>query len=177
MLLPSNGCCTGNVWEQAIVAGLNPVPVFSSSKGLLSVTAYYPNSTSNTNNDGFNENTSTIPRRTMTKRAHEKHTDESEGEWDHACECFRPRTTGPAQLPTKKPKLKYGTTTYLTTTATGLITITPRPSRKPSPKNTDKDEAQNMEVDPGAFAALFLGVSGACLQRRSGVLVCTSTSL
>lgn len=150
---------------------MNPVPVFSSSRGLLAVTAYYPNSSTNAAVDGFNENTSTIPRRTVTKRGH-YHDDDEEERFDDDCGCY---ITRKKPSPTKKPKNEYATIPYSTTTEVGLVTMTPRPTR--TPNRPQDEEAQSLEVDPGAFAALFLGISGACLQRRSGVLVCTSNSL
>ncbi|KAK9899338.1 hypothetical protein P389DRAFT_47334 [Cystobasidium minutum MCA 4210] len=158
----------------AVVAALNPVPVFSSSKGLLAVTAFYPNSTTNTANDGFNEDTSTIPRQTVSKRGH-AHYDEDEGhEWDDECACYT-SSSKPTSTARPKTRTRYSTTVYSTTTAVGLVTITPRPTAWPASPDGET-EAQNLEIDPGAFAALYLGVSGACLQRRSGVLVCTSST-
>lgn len=163
---------------KAIVASVNPVPVFSSSQGLLSVVALYPNSSSSSPRKDViqaNIDKSTKSKGTrgnyeyLDKRGHQQI-------WNEACACYKPKESSNHH--------EYDTTTYTTTTATGLITLKPIPTRKPKPTPTPKpkprpeeEEPQEMQVDPGAFAGPFLGMTGACLQRRSGVLVCTSNSL
>lgn len=177
-----------------MVATINPVPAFSSSKGLLAVEAYYPNSTASDgeesrDGDGVNQKSSILPRIVLSERGHEEgdrqyNHAKSAAYWDQACACYKSRQA------TTRPSTRYASTTFTTTTATGLITITPsnrptlqpRPTSRPDPGGENDDgggqaESQEIEVNPGDFAALYLGITGACLQRRSGVLVCTSNSL
>lgn len=164
---------------KTIAASLNPVPIFSSSKGLMSVIALYPNSSLPTARepDGGSTRTSLEARNLLNYEYADSHDLEKRGGqrtyWNDACACYRTRLHPHSD--------EYDATTYTTTTATGLISFKPEPSRKPpkpEPTTTNPPKkSEEMQVDPGAFAGLFLGITGACLQRRSGVLVCTSNSL
>lgn len=156
------------------------MPVFSSSKGLLSVVAFYPNSSISTSPRPVrNDIKKAVQARDLSEYGSFHHYDmEVRGQpvyWNEACACYKP-----GRHPQDD---EYDITTYITTTATALITLEPSSTREPHrPKPTkgstnSTTKSQEMRVDPGAFAGLFLGITGACLQRRSGVLVCTSNSL
>lgn len=150
------------------MASLNPVPVFSGSKGLLSVVSLYPNS-SLPRKDRVDPEKAEKDTRPKPKADHELAERGEAKQWNAACGCYE-SAEGPKWN-------EYDATTFTTTTATGLITHSPKPTRKPKPKPKPEDKPQGVQVDPGAFAGLFLGLTGACLQRHSGVLVCTSNSL
>lgn len=166
------------------MATLNPVPVFDASKGLLSVVALYPGSAPKM--DRTSKSKTEFASQTKEKRDHQYEI-ETLGEqriWNAECECYRPRFTSRIYDDV------YDTTTYTTSTATGIITLKPiststsRPRPTSTPKPTKRpqhpqepEKSKDTQVDPGTFAGMFLGLTGACLQRRSGVLVCTANSL
>lgn len=181
------------------------MPVFKNSQGLLRVVAAYPNITDHINGVKSKPKLKrdllhSVP--IFDSLQMEKRTKFVTEYWDEGCACLltvtstivhtdktiktRHHTTTIDSKPTHHASnnaliqhrgntRSYGTTTYTTTTATGYITPKPHTNTRPNPPDPTGVSAIN--VDAGAFAGLFLGVTGGCLQRRSGVLVCTSTSL
>lgn len=171
-----------------IMATINPVPTFSASAGLLVIRAAYPNDTDTQNSPASSraaiqnysslsqDNRGILPRMHPLDARGQMH-GESEY-WDTGCGCVRTRT------------LTATTTRYSTTVLHPKTTITPEPTSAVQPTGpshtggsggSDNRTATGrgdtgLAVVQGSFAALFLGVSGGCLQRRSGVLVCTSSS-
>lgn len=94
-------------------------------------------------------------------------------QWDEECGCFRSFTS--TIVVTQHATRTVRPTVTLTSSQTGPTSII-----EPQP-NTTVPAASGLNttarVVSGSFAGLWLGVLGGCLQKRSGLLVCTSSSL
>ena len=163
-------------FTQTVVATIYPVPTFSANAGLLKVTASYPNSTDAVNLDApIRRTTFEAEAARLQARGNPDHSIEQEY-WDVGCGCMQTVTRS-------RIKTMYSTKTLHRSTAQPTATAdqigapqTTAPSGGTSNSTTGRGDT-GVAVEQGSFAALYLGISGGCLQRRSGVLVCTASSL
>lgn len=94
--------------------------------------------------------------------------------WDLSCQCMR--TVTQTVFSTKySTKTQHRTVTVEPATSTTSSSL-PQPTSDGS-GDSSTAKGSGIQVQPGNFAGMWLGLSGGCLQRRSGVLVCTSSSL
>ena len=172
------------------MATINPVPTFSASAGLLVIRAAYPNGTDTQNAPSPSRapigNFSTLLQDSQSLLLPRTHLEVPRGQgageseyWDMGCGCVKTRTLTATET-------RYSTKVLHPKTT---ITLEPIPTPQPTGLSPTGDSGDNgtrtttgrgdtgLAVVQGSFAALFLGVSGGCLQKRSGVLVCTSSSL
>ena len=161
-----------------IIGMLYPVPQFSRTAGLLALTASR-NGTAVRMKRSLNlwSNTTGLPvygpslqpRKEVTRTTDSKY-------WDDECQCYA------------KTRIRY-TTEYQTRTTKATLTLPDAPTQvqhsTPSASATlgfpgvtpTQTPAMNVSnPDQGDFVGLWLGVMGGCMQRKSGVLVCTSAS-
>ena len=158
-----------------MIATIYPVPTFNANGGLIRVTASYPNSTDAVNLDAPIRRTS-FEEEAAILQPRGQHNNEQEY-WDAGCGCIQTVTR-------TRVKTIYSTETVRRSTP-ALPTVTSDQPAQPETTapsgGTSNSPAgrgdTGIAVEQGSFAALYLGVSGGCLQRRSGVLVCTASSL
>lgn len=172
-----------------LVVGLvYPVPQFSQTGGLLSLALTRNGTALISGGEGIATITSTIHARRefvansslpgtffgpqLNQRAKAegavRYTSHTEY-WDDNCGCMATKTA------------VYFTT--LRTTRTLRPTVTLPTNRPPastptgvSGSSADSDYDKSNNPDAGDFVGLWLGVMGGCLQRQSGVLVCTGSA-
>lgn len=159
------------------MATIYPVPTFNASGGLIRVTASYPNSTDAVNSaNPIRQTTFEEEAARLQARGHDD-IDEQEY-WDLGCGCMQTVTRTRVETLYSTTTIKRASTT-LSEPPSSTDTEGPQ-TTAPSGSTTNSTTGQGdtgIAVEQGSFAALYLGVSGGCLQRRSGVLVCTGSTL